>query len=81
LVPIHPPLVIFSGPSGLLARISRQSGLTMVGPPIILSESNLSGTHGTKPLQERLHTPSDAGYHENQVEAVEVDELYQNDEF
>jgi hypothetical protein len=30
--------------------------------------------------RERLHTPSDVDYHENQVEAEEVDEVYQNDE-
>jgi hypothetical protein len=30
--------------------------------------------------RERLHTPGDAGYHENQVEAEEVDEVYQDDE-
>jgi hypothetical protein len=29
---------------------------------------------------ERLHTPGDAGYHENQLEAGEVDEVYQDDE-
>jgi hypothetical protein len=30
--------------------------------------------------RERLHTPSDADYHENQVEGEEVDDVYQNDE-
>ena len=30
--------------------------------------------------RERLHTPGDAGYHENQLEAGEVDEVYQDDE-
>jgi hypothetical protein len=30
--------------------------------------------------QEQLHTPGDAGYHENQVEAREVVEVYQDDE-
>jgi hypothetical protein len=29
---------------------------------------------------ERLHTPNDSGYHENQVPAGEVDEVYQDDE-
>jgi hypothetical protein len=29
---------------------------------------------------ERLHTPGDAGYHENHVEVGEVDEIYQDDE-
>jgi hypothetical protein len=29
---------------------------------------------------ERLHTPSDSSYHENQVKAGEVDEVYQYDE-
>jgi hypothetical protein len=29
---------------------------------------------------ERLHTPDDSGYHENQVPAGEVDEVYQDDE-
>jgi hypothetical protein len=29
---------------------------------------------------EWLHTPDDSGYHENQVEAGEVDEVYQDDE-
>jgi hypothetical protein len=29
---------------------------------------------------ERLHTPDDSGYHENQVPAREVDEVYQDDE-
>jgi hypothetical protein len=28
----------------------------------------------------RLHTPDDSGYHENQVPAGEVDEVYQDDE-
>jgi hypothetical protein len=27
--------------------------------------------------RERLHTPDDAGYHEKQVEASEVQEVYQ----
>jgi hypothetical protein len=31
--------------------------------------------------RERLHTPDDSGYHENQVTAREVDEVYQDDEF
>jgi hypothetical protein len=31
-------------------------------------------------LQERLHTPSDSGYHKNQVEAGEVDGVYKDDE-
>jgi hypothetical protein len=31
--------------------------------------------------RERLHTPDDSGYHENQVSAGEVDEIYQDDEF
>jgi hypothetical protein len=30
--------------------------------------------------RERLHTPDDSGYHENQVSAGEVDEVYQDDE-
>jgi hypothetical protein len=30
--------------------------------------------------RERLHTPGDAGYHENQVEAAEANEVYQDDE-
>jgi hypothetical protein len=30
--------------------------------------------------RERLHTPDDFGYHENQVTAGEVDEIYQDDE-
>jgi hypothetical protein len=30
--------------------------------------------------RERLHTPNDSGYHENQVPAGEVDEVYQDDE-
>jgi hypothetical protein len=30
--------------------------------------------------RERLHTPDDFGYHENQVAAGEVDEIYQDDE-
>jgi hypothetical protein len=29
---------------------------------------------------ERLHTPDDSGYHENQVPTGEVDEVYQDDE-
>jgi hypothetical protein len=29
---------------------------------------------------ERLHTPDDSGYHENQVPAGEVDDVYQDDE-
>jgi hypothetical protein len=29
---------------------------------------------------EWLHTPDDSGYHKNQVEAGEVDEVYQDDE-
>jgi hypothetical protein len=29
---------------------------------------------------ERLHTPKDSGYHENQVAAGEVDEVYQDGE-
>jgi hypothetical protein len=29
---------------------------------------------------ERLHTPDDSGYHENQLSAGEVDEVYQDDE-
>jgi hypothetical protein len=29
---------------------------------------------------ERLHTPNDSGYHENQVAAGEVDKVYQDDE-
>jgi hypothetical protein len=29
---------------------------------------------------ERLHNPDDSGYHENQVAAGEVDEVYQDDE-
>jgi hypothetical protein len=29
---------------------------------------------------ERLHTPNDSGYHENQVPTGEVDEVYQDDE-
>jgi hypothetical protein len=29
---------------------------------------------------EWLHTPDDSGYHENQVLAGEVDEVYQDDE-
>jgi hypothetical protein len=29
---------------------------------------------------ERLHNPDDSGYHENQVSAREVDEVYQDDE-
>jgi hypothetical protein len=29
---------------------------------------------------ERLHTPNDSGYHEHQVAAREVDEVYQDDE-
>jgi hypothetical protein len=29
---------------------------------------------------EWLHTPNDSGYHENQVAAREVDEVYQDDE-
>jgi hypothetical protein len=31
--------------------------------------------------RERLHTPDNSGYHENQVIAREVDEVYQDDEF
>jgi hypothetical protein len=30
--------------------------------------------------RERLHTPDDSGYHENQVPVEEVDEVYQDDE-
>jgi hypothetical protein len=30
--------------------------------------------------RELLHTHDDAGYHENQVEAGELDEVYQDDE-
>jgi hypothetical protein len=30
--------------------------------------------------RERLHTPNDSGYHENQVPTGEVDEVYQDDE-
>jgi hypothetical protein len=30
--------------------------------------------------RERLHTPDYSGYHENQVPAGEVDEVYQDDE-
>jgi hypothetical protein len=30
--------------------------------------------------RERLHTPDDSSYHENQVAAGEVDEIYQDDE-
>jgi hypothetical protein len=30
--------------------------------------------------RERLHIPDDFGYHENQVPAREVDEVYQDDE-
>jgi hypothetical protein len=30
--------------------------------------------------RERLHIPDDSGYHENQVPAGEVDEVYQDDE-
>jgi hypothetical protein len=30
--------------------------------------------------REQLHTPDDSGYHENQVAASEVDEVYQDDE-
>jgi hypothetical protein len=30
--------------------------------------------------RERLHTPDDSGYHENQVSVEEVDEVYQDDE-
>jgi hypothetical protein len=30
--------------------------------------------------RERLHTPDDSGYHENQVPAGEVDDVYQDDE-
>jgi hypothetical protein len=30
--------------------------------------------------RERLHTPDDSCYHENQVSAREVDEAYQDDE-
>jgi hypothetical protein len=30
--------------------------------------------------RERPHTPDDSGYHENQVSAGEVDEVYQDDE-
>jgi hypothetical protein len=30
--------------------------------------------------RERLHTPDDSGYHENQVTAGEVDEVYQDNE-
>jgi hypothetical protein len=30
--------------------------------------------------RERLHTPGDAGYHENHVQAGEVDEVYQDDD-
>jgi hypothetical protein len=30
--------------------------------------------------RERLHTPDDLGYHENQVSVGEVDEVYQDDE-
>ena len=29
---------------------------------------------------EWLHTPDDSGYHENQMPAGEVDEIYQDDE-
>jgi hypothetical protein len=29
---------------------------------------------------ERLHTPDDSSYHENQVPPGEVDEVYQDDE-
>jgi hypothetical protein len=29
---------------------------------------------------ERLHTPNDSGYHENQVPTGEVDEVYQDGE-
>jgi hypothetical protein len=28
---------------------------------------------------ERLHTPDDSGYHENQMPVGEVDEVYQDD--
>jgi hypothetical protein len=35
--------------------------------------------YGVNP-HERLHTPDDSTYHENQVPAGEVDEVYQNDE-
>jgi hypothetical protein len=31
--------------------------------------------------RERLHTPDNSGYHENQVPLGEVDEVYQDDEF
>jgi hypothetical protein len=30
--------------------------------------------------RERLHTPDDSGYHENQVATGEVDDFYQDDE-
>jgi hypothetical protein len=30
--------------------------------------------------REWLHTPDDSGYHENQVPAGELDEVYQDDE-
>jgi uncharacterized membrane protein len=30
--------------------------------------------------REQLHTPGDVGYHKNQVEPEEVDEVYQDDE-
>jgi hypothetical protein len=30
--------------------------------------------------REQLHTPNDSSYHENQVAAGEVDEVYQDDE-
>jgi hypothetical protein len=30
--------------------------------------------------REQLHTPDESGYHENQVPAGEVDEVYQDDE-
>jgi hypothetical protein len=31
--------------------------------------------------REWLHTPDDSSYHENQVAAGEVDEVYQDDEY
>jgi hypothetical protein len=37
---------------GLLAWILRPSGLTHGSPPILLSESNRSSTHGTTPRQQ-----------------------------
>jgi hypothetical protein len=30
--------------------------------------------------RERLHTPDDSAYHENQVPAGDIDEVYQDDE-